>query len=476
VLSLRQIQRLARTKSDGAAVATANKLSSAGVDFIKGWEGFRAKKYHDAAGHCTIGYGTLLHQGGCDGRAEEQPYNDGISEAKALELLTAKVAIFEKTIVDAKLELNQNQFDALVSFVYNVGSGAFQKSTLRQVLSKGNYDLVPTELKKWTKARRNGQVVDLPGLVKRRTAEAELFTKAMANGSTAQSRAMSAADYETDMQTIRDYVSAVVEAKNKLSTAYLAALDNFQTTVQFASATEAKPDYLSVILKSALKVAEKAVVTAAEQATGATLAPLVEMIHAFYDEIERAAKAAQSLAAGEWIKNARTAIVNAYSQDKTGEELRLRLESEYKSNDEGGRGGYIAGIQNELEAIGKVRAPKSEIIEVQFYTAWINQSFNNDCMDGTGTIWLQFADDGSLSSAVVNAPLGDKIGGALNDRMGAAGIGRLMDLQVVKKVCRSTVCMCFELNNTVRKATSDDAAQAFLSDKNTWDKARFFTA
>jgi GH24 family phage-related lysozyme (muramidase) len=73
--------------------------------------------------------------------------------------------------------LNQNQNDALVSFVYNVGDGNFQKSTLLRLLNQGNYAAVPAELKKWTKARQNGQLIDLPGLVRRRAAEAELFSE-----------------------------------------------------------------------------------------------------------------------------------------------------------------------------------------------------------------------------------------------------------------------------------------------------------
>jgi len=71
-----------------------------------------------------------------------------------------------------------------VSFVYNVGSGNFEKSTLLRLLNQGNHAAVPTELKKWTKGRQNGQLVDLPGLVKRRASEAELFQKPRAGRST----------------------------------------------------------------------------------------------------------------------------------------------------------------------------------------------------------------------------------------------------------------------------------------------------
>src|SRR6266516_111125 len=289
-------------------------------------------------------------------------------------------------------------------------------------------------------------------------------------------------DYDTDMQTIRDYVHAVVEAKNKIATAYLSAIDNFQTTVQSASPTEAKPDILGTILKSGLKTIEKTAISAVKEATHADLGPLDEMAHAIYDEIDRAAKAAESLAVGEWIKKTRTSITDAYTQDQTGEELRKQLETEYKNHDEGGRGGYIGGVQIELEAIRTInnkdapKVPKVEVIEVAFYSAWINQYFNDDCMDGTGFVYLQFNDDGSPDSATVNAPLGDKIAGALNNLMAGACLSRLMYLDVVKKLCKGDACMCFEGNNVVRKAALNDSVQSFLSSQDNWKKfSRFST-
>jgi hypothetical protein len=282
-------------------------------------------------------------------------------------------------------------------------------------------------------------------------------------------------DFDADMQTIRDYVASVVEAKAKIATSFLTAIDNFQTTVTSASPADARPNLLGAVMKSGLKSVEKASVSAVKDATGADLGPLVDVIHSVSDEIDRAAAAAQGLAVAEWIKSARTAIANAYTQDQTGEALRQRLENEYKSNDEGGSGGYIGGIQNELAAMGKVQAPIAQIPEVSMYLAWINQNFNNDCIDGTGIVYIQYADDGTFTSASVAAPLGDKIAGALNSQMTSAGVSRLMDLDVVKKVCKGSDCMCFEGNNLVRKAASDDQNQAFLKDESTWKLAVSFS-
>ncbi len=285
----------------------------------------------------------------------------------------------------------------------------------------------------------------------------------------------SIADYDTDMQTLRDYVAAVVEAKAKIATSLLTGIDNFQTTVSSASPADAKPNFLGVVMKSGLKVVEKSAVTAVKDATGADLGPLVDVIHAASDEIDRAAAASKSLAVAEWIKSARSAISNAYTQDKTGRDLLKMLTEEYNSYDEGGRGGYIGGIQNEMDAVGRVQAPVAQIPEVAMYESWINQNFNDDCMDGTGIIYVQFDDDGSLTSAAVISPLGDKIAGGLNSQMSAAGINRLMDLDVVKKFCKGDVCMCFEGDNTVRKATDDNEVQQFLQADATWSLATLFS-
>ena len=166
----------ARSLSDGDAGAGGLSVSAAGVEFVKGWEGFVPNLYNDPVGHCTVGYGTLLHKGNCDGRDSEQPYLNGVSKEEATRLLANELAEKQTAVSGAvKVPLNQNQYDALVSFAYNVGAGAFQQSTLLKLLNQKKYDDVPRELKKWTKARKDGKLIDLPGLVNRRAAEATLF-------------------------------------------------------------------------------------------------------------------------------------------------------------------------------------------------------------------------------------------------------------------------------------------------------------
>jgi GH24 family phage-related lysozyme (muramidase) len=182
VLPVRLLRSLSLTpslaQSDPTSQTGSMTVSQQGIDFIKGWESFRAKMYNDPVGHCTIGYGTLLHHGNCDGRTSEHPYVNDVSEAEATQLLAQEVSGIQQTINSSvTVPLNQNQNDSLVSFVYNIGTGGFRKSTLLKLLNQGNYSAVPTEIKKWTKARQNGKLIDLPGLVRRREAEAELFQK-----------------------------------------------------------------------------------------------------------------------------------------------------------------------------------------------------------------------------------------------------------------------------------------------------------
>jgi len=160
-----------------------HQISSQAVDFIKSFEGFRGDLYDDPAGHCTIGYGHLVHRGNCDGRQSEAEFVGGVTQAQATALMRGKLAEFEAAVnehVTARLE--PNQFDALVSFTYNIGIGrpasgnqsgtGFRGSTLLRRLNGGDYNAVPSEMARWNKA---GATV-LPGLTRRRAAEGRMFS------------------------------------------------------------------------------------------------------------------------------------------------------------------------------------------------------------------------------------------------------------------------------------------------------------
>ncbi|MDQ0728439.1 lysozyme [Microbacterium sp. W4I20] len=143
-------------------------ISSKGLDFIAGWEGFRARLYNDALGHCTIGFGHLVHRGGCSG-AEPPGFKDGITRAEGIALLRADSQIAVRAVnAGVHVPLTQHKFDALVSFTFNVGTGAFQGSTLLRVVNEGRHADVPAQLSRWTNK-------GLPGLVNRRRAESNLY-------------------------------------------------------------------------------------------------------------------------------------------------------------------------------------------------------------------------------------------------------------------------------------------------------------
>ena len=151
----------------------ANELSENGLQFIAQWEAFVATPYNDAANNATIGYGHLMHYGPVT-EADTQQYPNGISQNQAMGLLRQDAAVAEAAVRDnVAVALNQHQFDALTSFTFNVGVGAFRNSTLLREVNAGNFDAVPGQMGRWVNAggRR------LRGLENRRAAEGALFTR-----------------------------------------------------------------------------------------------------------------------------------------------------------------------------------------------------------------------------------------------------------------------------------------------------------
>lgn len=136
--------------------------SDKGLEIIKHFEGFRSEAYLCPAGVWTIGYGTT------SGVRKGQR----VTEAQATEMLQRDVGKFERVIKDyVRVCLRQREFDALVSFVYNVGPGNFRNSTLLRLLNEGEYEEVYAQLQRWNRA--GGRV--LSGLIRRREAEGVLF-------------------------------------------------------------------------------------------------------------------------------------------------------------------------------------------------------------------------------------------------------------------------------------------------------------
>ena len=140
--------------------------SDKALDLIRQFEGLRLAAYKCPAGVPTIGYGTT--------RGVKMGMT--VTKDEAEKLLQADVTPFSDRINKlVKVKLNQNQFDALVSFVYNVGSGAFADSTMLKLINQNLLDDAANQFIRWNKA--NGEV--LTGLTRRRMAERDLFLRAV---------------------------------------------------------------------------------------------------------------------------------------------------------------------------------------------------------------------------------------------------------------------------------------------------------
>ena len=102
-------------------------ISRQGLDLICRFEGFSPIIYMCPAGYPTIGYGHLITE------ANKEQFLDGVDEDEALDLLRQDVAVAERAVLRLiSVPLTQGQFDALVSFTFNLGAGALQRSTLRR--------------------------------------------------------------------------------------------------------------------------------------------------------------------------------------------------------------------------------------------------------------------------------------------------------------------------------------------------------
>lgn len=153
-------------------MAKITKISDKGVDLIKKFEGFSSKPYPDPATKgvpYTIGYGATFYQNGKKVTMADKP----ITEKEAIELLKFMLARFEQYVDSYCVDtLTQNQFDALVSFCYNVGPANLKASTLlKKVNANPNDETIREEFRKWNKG--GGKV--LKGLTRRREAEANLY-------------------------------------------------------------------------------------------------------------------------------------------------------------------------------------------------------------------------------------------------------------------------------------------------------------
>jgi lysozyme len=169
------------------------QLSDAGLEMIKGFEGFRTHTYLDGAGLPTIGYGHRL--------LNPSSFPNGIGEDDAASILRADVHDAEVAIERlVKVPLTQGQFDALVDFVFNLGQERFARSTLLRALNGGRYQAAGEQLLRWDLVAGE----ECEGLRKRRVAELTLW-----NASTPQAMAQPKLEHDKPVASARPDESAV---------------------------------------------------------------------------------------------------------------------------------------------------------------------------------------------------------------------------------------------------------------------------
>lgn len=141
-------------------------ISEKGVRFIKTWEKLELQPYKCSAGHATIGFGHKILYG--------EQY-DAITGQQAEMLLITDLANAQRAVHQIKVPLEQHEYDALVSFAFNIGSGSFLRSTLVKKLNQGDRAGAMTELLKWHHV--NG--TDSKGLMRRREQEKAMFERSI---------------------------------------------------------------------------------------------------------------------------------------------------------------------------------------------------------------------------------------------------------------------------------------------------------
>lgn len=174
-------------------------LSASGLSLLKTFESCRLQAYMCPANKVTIGYGhvlvpawdhdlfkigrDLLNRYVIECQCSKKITPDGhrvlrINPEQAEKLLAQDVKntqLFINSVTSGAITLTQGQFDALVSFVFNVGHGAYAQSTLRKLVNAGDFTAAAEEFCKWVYTTQNGKKIILEGLVKRRAAERALF-------------------------------------------------------------------------------------------------------------------------------------------------------------------------------------------------------------------------------------------------------------------------------------------------------------
>ena len=144
------------------------KTSEAGIEFVANHEGWVNHVYKDIANIDTIGYGHVVKPG--------EAFPPIITKERGLSILASDLGFAESAVnKGVKVIITQNQFDALVSFTFNMGGGAFTSSTLLKKLNAGDVACAADEILRWDHTTINGKLTQAAGLTKRRKEERAVF-------------------------------------------------------------------------------------------------------------------------------------------------------------------------------------------------------------------------------------------------------------------------------------------------------------
>ena len=154
-----------------------HQISPEGIAFLKEKEGFRSDAYYDVAGVLTIGYGHSIYAPSI----EEYPIHEGqhITEEEGEKILRADLKPTEAAVNSAVTrDITQKQYDALVSFTFNLGAGTFKSSDVLELTNKGNYQAAADAILQYSHA--GGEFI--PGLYKRREEERAMYLSSLPQG------------------------------------------------------------------------------------------------------------------------------------------------------------------------------------------------------------------------------------------------------------------------------------------------------
>lgn len=190
------------------------QMTNEGLALIKRFEGFRGGAYRDPVGVWTVGYGHTSMAG-------PPSVSEGlqVSRAEADAILRRDVENFARDVTASlSVALAPAQFSALVSFAYNVGIGNFRSSSVLKAVNAADFAAVPRRLQLWTKA--GGRI--LPGLIKRRAAEAELFLSAAADDAVAPGAPVEAVEGKRAYRSTTN-LAAIISALAGIASTLLAS-------------------------------------------------------------------------------------------------------------------------------------------------------------------------------------------------------------------------------------------------------------